>query len=93
MTITTLPSFLIIDPREFDEPTMRKIEALFERFREVEFLPANESYHDPNRKALDEALLVELLCVPKDIADDFDVIRRQWCAEPSVHGGKSTKPY
>ena len=93
MTITTLPSFLIIDPREFDEPTMRKIEALFERFREVEFLPANESYHDPNRKALDEALLVELLGVPKDIVDDFDVIRRQWCAEPSVHGGKSTKPY
>ena len=27
---------------------------------------------------------VELLGVPKDIVDDFDVIRRQWCAEPSV---------
>ena len=72
---------------------MRKVENLFERFRNVEFLPANESYHDPNRKALDEALLVELLGVPADIVDDFDVIRRQWCAEPSVHGGKSTKPY
>ncbi len=93
MTITALPSFLVIDPREFDEPTMRKAGALFERFRDVEFLPANESYHDPNRKALDEALLVELLGVPKDIVDDFDVIRQQWCAEPSVHGGKSTKPY
>ncbi len=93
MTITTLPSFLIIDPREFDEPTLHKAEMLFERFRCVEFLPANESYHDPARQALDEALLVELLGVPKDIADEFDVIRRQWCAEPSVHGGKSTKPY
>ena len=93
VTISALPSVPSIDPREFDEPTMRKAEDLFERFRDMEFLPANESYHDPNRKALDKALLVELLGVPKDIADDFDVIRRQWCAEPSVHGGKSTKPY
>ncbi len=91
--ITALPSLPSIDPRRFDEQTMRKADDLFELFRDVEFLPANESYHDPNRKALDEALLVELLGVPKDIADDFDVIRRQWCAEPSVHGGKSTKPY
>ena len=72
---------------------MRKAEALFDRFRDLEFLPANESYHDPNRKALDEALLVELLGVPGNIVDDFDVIRRQWCAEPSVHGGKKTRPY
>ena len=93
VTISALPSVPSIDPREFDEPTMRKAEDLFERFRDMEFLPANESYHDANRQALDEALLVELLGVPKDIADDFDVIRRQWCAEPSVHGGKSTKPY
>ena len=91
--ITALPSLLSIDPRQFDKAILAKADILFERFRDVEFLPANESYHDPNRKALDEALLVELLGVPKDIADDFDVIRRQWCAEPSVHGGKSTKPY
>lgn len=91
--ITALPSLLTIDPQKFDEPTMREAKALFERFQGAEFLPANENYHDPARKALDEALLVELLGVPKDIADDFDLIRRQWCAEPSVHGGKSTKPY
>ena len=91
--ITALPSLLSIDPRQFDEPIMRKAEDLFEKFRDVEFLPANESYHDPNRKALDEALLMELLGVPKEVVADFDVIRRQWCAEPSVHGGKSTKPY
>ena len=91
--ITALPSLLTIDPRRFDEAAIHKAEALFERFRGAEFLPANESHHDPARKALDEALLVELLGVPKDIADEFDVIRRQWCAEPSVHGGKSTKPY
>jgi len=72
---------------------MRKAEDLFEGFCDLEFPPANESYHDANRKALDEALLGELLGVPADIVEEFDVIRRQWCAKPSVHGGKSTKPY
>ena len=92
VTISALPSVPSIDPRQFDRRTTCKADALFERFRHVEFLPANESYHDPNRKALDEALLVELLGVPRDVVDDFDVIRRQWCAEPSVHGGKKTQP-
>ena len=90
--ITAIPSLLSIDPREFDERALRKADALFERFRDAEFLPANESYHDAGRKALDEALLVELLGVPSDIAGDFDLVRRQWCAEPSVHGGKKTRP-
>ncbi len=93
VTISALPSIPSIDVRQVDKTMLAKADALFERFRGAEFLPANESYHDPARKALDEALLVELLGVPKDIADEFDVIRRQWCAEPSVHGGKSTKPY
>ena len=88
--ITALPSLLSIDPRQFGKLTIRKAEALFERFRNVEFLPANKSSHDDNRRALDEALLVELLDVPADFLDDFNVIRHQWCAEPSVHGGKNT---
>ena len=93
VTISALPSLPSIDPRRFDESAMQKAEDLFDRFCDLEFLPANESYHDANRKALDEVLLGELLGVPADIVDEFDVIRRQWCAEPSVHGGKSTKPY
>ena len=89
--ITTIPSLLSIDARELDKRALRKADSLFERFRGVEFLPANESYHDPGRKALDEALLVELLGVPAELMDDFDLVRRQWCAEPSVHGGKKTR--
>ena len=90
--ITALPSLLSVDPRQFDRGKIKKAEDLFEQFREVEFLPANESYHDANRRALDEALLVELLGVSDDIVDEFDLIRLQWCAEPSVHGGKKTRP-
>lgn len=90
--ITALPSLLSIDPRQFDREKIEKAESLFEQFRAVEFSPANESYNDANREALDEALLVGLLGVSKDVVDEFDLIRRQWCAEPSVHGGKKTRP-
>ena len=90
--ITVQPSLLSVDPRQFDREKIKKAEDLFERFREVEFLPANESYRDANRRALDEVLLVELLGVSEDVVDEFDLIRLQWCAEPSVHGGKATRP-
>ena len=92
MTITTIESLLSIDTRQFDREKIKKAEDLFEQFREVKFLPANESYHDANRKALDEALLVELLGVSEDVVDEFNLMRLQWCAEPSVHGGKRTRP-
>lgn len=92
MTVSTLPSLLSIDPRQLDQTCLERADALFDHFRAMSFLPANESYRDSNRKALDEALLVSLLGVPVDFMDDFDLIRRQWCAEPSVHGGKSTRP-
>lgn len=92
MTITTIESLLSIDTQQFNKEKIKTAEKLFEQFREVEFLPANESYRDANRMALDEALLVELLGVSEDVVDEFDLIRRQWCAEPSVHGGKNTRP-
>ena len=92
MTVSTLPSLLSIDPRRLDQTCLERADALFDRFRAMPFLPANESYRDSNRKALDEALLVSLLGVAADFMDEFDLIRRQWCAEPSVHGGKSTRP-
>lgn len=92
MTITTIESLLSINTQQFDKRKIKKAEDLFEQFHEVEFLPANESYRDANRIALDEALLVGLLDVPEDVVDEFNLIRRQWCSEPSVHGGKNTQP-
>jgi len=41
---------------------------------------------------LDKALLVDLLKQPAEMLEPLDLLRRQWCAEPSVHGGKRTRP-
>ena len=92
LTITALPSLLSINTQKFNRQKIKRTDALFEQFSKEEFLPANESYRDTKRKALDKALLVELLEVSENIVDEFDLIRRQWCAEPSVHGGKKTRP-
>ena len=47
--------------------------------------------HDPVRH-FDTAVLVDLLGLPASILEPLAVLRRQRCAEPSVRGGKSTRP-
>ena len=37
-----------------------------------------------------ERVLDELLEAPESLLDPLDNLRRQWCDEPSVHGGKRT---
>ncbi len=66
-------------------------ENIFEQFKEKEFLPANEAYRDDARQALDRAVLVDLLHLPEAVLEPLAILRDQWCAEPSVHGGKKTQ--
>ena len=43
--------------------------------------------HVPDGVAADAPLLI----VP-DVLEGLDLLRRKWCSEPSVHGGKKTRP-
>ena len=90
LTINRLNQLMVIDPRQFSEDQLKQSKEIFQRFRNAPFLPANEAYRDKNRKALDQEVLFELLGLPKELMEPFDHLREQWCAEPSVHGGKST---
>ena len=56
-----------------------------------EFLPANEAYRDEVRQDLDRAVLVDLLRLRDGVMESLAISRDQWCAEPSVHGGKKTR--
>ena len=88
VTISALPSLLALDTQSFDKDMIEQTNHLFDKFSNVEFLPANEACQDKNRIALDNALF-DLLGVSSSVAEGFDLIRRQWCNEPSVHGGKN----
>ncbi len=92
ITISALPSLPALDVRALSEAQLGDAAAIFEAFADREFLPANEAYRDPARQALDRAVLVELLGLPEAVLEPLGALRRQWCAEPTVHGGKSTRP-
>ena len=92
LTITGLPELMTLDVRALPREKLARARAIFRRFRGRPLLPANEAWRDRARQALDRALLVELLDLPEDVLEPLDNLRRQWCAEPSVHGGKPTAP-
>ena len=91
LTITRLPSLTALDVKSLTKAQLKKAESIFGDFSQREFLPANEAYRDDVRQALDETVMTGLLGWPDSILAPLDLLRRKWCAEPSVHGGKSTK--
>ncbi len=91
MTVSRLPQLPILDPRELSDNQMDEARRIFAEFRKRPLLPANEAYRDPVRADLDRAVLSRLLGFPDEIQDSLRLLRDQWCAEPSVHGGKATR--
>lgn len=92
LAITKMLEMKSIDPSNFTNEQFKIANDIFDKFKEKEFKPANEAYRDQTRKDLDRAMLVELLGFPDSIMDSIDLLRYKWCSEPSVHGGKSTRP-
>lgn len=94
ITVKRLPGLPVLDPRTLTDHQLDQCSEIFEEFRGRAFLPANEAYRDSARKDLDQALLfgiVSVLQIDPALEEGLDVLRRQWCAEPSVHGGKRTR--
>ena len=92
LTISSLPSLSVLDVRTLTEAQLRLASRLFTEFAGRDLLPANEAYRDETRHDLDRAVLCELLGLPESILEPLSLLRRQWCEEPTVHGGKSTRP-
>lgn len=82
----------VLDVRLLDTDQLAECEELFGRFRMREFLPANEAYRDTVRQDLDRAILCDVLGVPDTCLEPLSTLRYQWCSEPTVHGGKPTRP-
>ncbi len=94
ITVTKLPGLAVLDPRTLTEGQMDRCRVVFEDFKDKPLLPANEAYRDETRKALDRALLfgiTSVLQLEQNFEEGLELLRRQWCAEPSVHGGKGTR--
>ena len=90
LTNSTLPGLKVLDVETLSTKRLKLAHEIFEKFKKRRFLPANEAWRDKTRKDLDFVVLVELLELPPSaISDNFDWLRRQWCEEPTVHGGRT----
>ena len=93
VAISRLSELMTLDPRALTDSQLTVADEIFDQFRSTEFLPANEAWSDDNRRKLDEAVFVDLLGFDRDqIMPSLAILRDQWCREPSVHGGKPTRP-
>lgn len=92
LTISRLPTLLVLDPRRLSEAQVAEAGRAFDRFRDREMLPANEAYRDEVRQDLDRTLLADVLGLQPGLLDPLAALRDAWCAEPTVHGGKTTRP-
>ncbi len=92
LTITRLPVLTVLDPQGLTETQLDRADTIFEEFESCELLPANEAWRDETRHKLDRAVLIDLLGLSENILEPLALLRRQWCAEPSVHGGKGSAP-
>ena len=92
MPISAIRTMPTLDVTRLTPEQLASAEAIFEDMRDLTFLPANEAYRDNTRKELDHRVLIDLLGLPESILEPLDLLRLKWCSEPSVHGGKSTRP-
>ena len=88
LTISKLPTLNVLDPRQLTTKQVTMADEIFDEFQDRKMLPANEAWRDSVRQKLDEAVLIELLQLPQSVLEPLRLLRLQWCAEPSVHGGK-----
>ena len=92
MPVTAIRTMPTLDIRRLTPEQLGTAATIFDDLRDVEFLPANEAYRDDKRKELDRRVLTEMLGLPVSILEPLDLLRLKWCSEPSVHGGKRTRP-
>ena len=92
LSINRVAEIPVLDCRTLSGEILTEASDVYARFRFREFLPANEAYRDEVRQQLDAVVLCELLGLPVSVLDSLATLREQWCREPTVHGGKQTRP-
>ena len=91
-TISRITNLPVLDTRKMTKEKKHGAVKLLAKFRKMALLPANEAYRDPVRRELDHSFLGGVLQLADDALKEVDGLRTVWCREPSVHGGKATKP-
>ena len=89
MSIRSVESLPVLDFRALTDDQLIMAELIFEEFRDKELRPAYLADADPNRALLDRRVVCDLLGFDEETYVGVRRLAAKWCAEPSVHGGKS----
>ena len=89
MTIRSAGSLPVLDLRTLTHEQLRKAEDIFNEFRNLDLKPAYLADADPNRAILDRRVVCDLIGFDEKVYAAVRQLAAKWCAEPSVHGGKS----
>ena len=88
-TIRSVESLPVLDFRTLSDDQLRRAETIFDEFRTLQLQPAYLADADPNRALLDRRVICDLLGFDEPTYIAVRRLAAKWCAEPSVHGGKS----
>ena len=89
-TVTAIPNIPTLDFPALPPERLAAAVRIFDDLSEKTMLPANESYRDEVRQELDRRLLTEVLALDAAAVEQLEILRNQWCMEPTVVGGKGT---
>ena len=91
-TVTAIPDILVLDVTKLTGAQLEASVRIFDDINELVLLPANQAWEDPVRQQLDKRVLTEVLGLDNLAVDQMDLLRRQWCSEPTVTSTKETGP-
>ena len=93
--LTLLRSMPTLDMRQLDQAALQNAERIFEEMKHKRMLPFNQMFEDVVRQELDRRLLSDVLGISEETHPDVHAglhhLRKQLCAEPSIHGGKQSR--
>ena len=92
ITVTAIPDIPVLDVTKLGATQLAAAVKIFDDLQEQTLLPANEAWRDPVRQELDRRLLTEVLELDDQAVEQLDILRRQWCSEPTVTSTKKTGP-
>ena len=90
LTVTAIPDIPVLDVTKLEPVQFEAAVKIFDDLQNKQMLPANEAWRDPVRQELDRRLLDEVLGLDDKAVEQLGILRRQWCAEPTVTSVKKT---
>ena len=92
MTVTAIPDLPVLDTTKLSPSQLKAAVRIFDDIQTKVLKPANQAWEDEIRKKLDQRLLTEVFKLDDKAVEQMDILRRQWCSEPTVTSTKRTGP-